>query len=46
MFNDLEFLKSKNGQEISIKDLSEIDPKKYLGELYLTKLGERDVNLK
>ena len=28
------------------KDLFEIDPKKYLGELYLTKLGERDVNLK
>ena len=42
----MEFLKEKNGQEISIKELFSYNPKKYLGELYLEKLGERDANLK
>ena len=46
VFNDMEFLKEKNGQEISIKELFSYNPKKYLGELYLEKLGERDANLK
>lgn len=46
IFNDIEFLKEKNGQEISIKELFELDPKKYLGQTYLDILGERDVNLK
>lgn len=46
IFNDIDFLKQKNGQLISIKELFELDPTKYLGQKYLHELGERDVNLK
>lgn len=46
VINDNEFLKEKDGQEISIKDLFARDPSKYLGDTYLEKLGERDANLK
>ena len=46
VFNDMEFLKQKNGQEISIKELFGKDAKKFLGETYLEKLGQRDEDLK
>lgn len=42
----MEFLKQKNGQEISIKELFAKDAKKFLGDTYLEKLGQRDEELK
>jgi mannose-6-phosphate isomerase len=46
IFNDIEFLKEKNGQEISIKELFEKDATKFLGQQYLEVLGGRDATLK
>lgn len=45
VFNDNEYLKDNNGMEISIKDLFKRDPRKFLGDYYLEKLGERDPKL-
>jgi len=45
VFNDNDFLKELDGQEISIIELFRSNPSKFLGETYLEKLGERDANL-
>lgn len=46
VINDNEFLKEKDGQEISIKELFNRDAAKYLGQDYLTHFSEKDANLK